>query len=403
MSSFSVRSDANRSAILAHLGAQGPASRAELARALRVSPALVTRLTRDLIADGLVVELEFGPSSGGRPGQRLGLATSSGGAVGVKIAPDHLTLVEVAIDGSVQRTATSGFAASSPMAVTHLTEAVVAFVADAERSALVGIGVGLPGNVLAQSEGVVDSTQLGWTRAPVGQTLRDATGLPVLIDNNVNALALAESLFGAGRGHDDFLVVTIGSGIGGGIVASGAIVRGHSGIAGELGHIPVVEDGPLCQCGARGCLEAIIGQDALVERARSESIIAIDAGIDALAAAADDGSAPARRLYLDAGRLLGRAVAGVTNTLDPELIVILGEGVPAWSHWVVGFEPALRSSVIPRKRGVGVVVEQWQDDRWAQGAAALVLSTPFDADGISGEQGRLVRERLIGSIGGDRR
>lgn len=402
MSSISPRSDVNRSAILSRIGAHGPASRADLARALGISPALVTRLTRELIADGLLVELEHSPSRGGRPAQRLGLATRSGGAIGIKIAPDHLTLVEVSIDGRVVRTHTDPFDASAPVAVGRLADAAAAFIAGAEHSALVGIGVGLPGNVLDQSEGIVDSTQLGWSQAPVGSALRAATNLPVLIDNNVNALALAESLFGAGRGHADFLVVTIGTGIGAGIVASDAIIRGHSGNAGEIGHIPVVEDGPECQCGAHGCLEAIIGEQALVAQAVSEGTIPAGAGIGALQEAADDGDAAALALFSAAGRHLGRVVAGLTNTLDPELIVILGEGAKAWEHWSQSFEPALRSGVIPRKRGVGVVVERWQDDRWAQGAAALVLSTPFDAEGISGDQGQLVRERLISSLAGER-
>lgn len=401
MAISSARTDTNRAATLAHIGAHGATSRADLARGLGLSPALITKLTRDLLEDGLLTELEHSPSRGGRPALLLGLTAGSFGAIGVKVAPDHLTLVEVDLGGAVTRTATEQFDASHTMALARLAATVSAFCSGSTHANLLGIGVGLPGNVLEQSEGVVDSTQLGWSQLPLGLTLRNATGLPVLIDNNVNALALAESLFGTGRGHENFLVVTIGTGIGAGIVAGGNVVRGHSGNAGEIGHIPVKENGPRCQCGSLGCLEAIIGQSALIETARREGVIGEDAGIAALANVASGGNEAAQRIFAEAGHLLGRAIAGVVNTLDPELIVILGEGAESWNHWSMGFEPALRSSVMPRKRGIEVAVEGWQDDRWAQGAASLVLATPFDADGASGEQGRLVRARLIESIAGD--
>jgi hypothetical protein len=88
----------------------------------------------------------------------------------------------------------------------------------------------------------------------------------------------------------------------------------------------------------------------------------------------------------------------VVNTLDPEVLIIMGEGVAAWPHWMYGFEPAFRSCLVPAKQGVPVAIETWQDDRWAQGAACLVLSTPFDAEGLTGDQGRWVRERLANPI-----
>ena len=85
----------------------------------------------------------------------------------------------------------------------------------------------------------------------------------------------------------------------------------------------------------------------------------------------------------------------VVHTLDPEIVILLGEGTVSWPHWSFGFEPAFRASLLPARRGVGVAVESWQDASWAQGAAALVLATPFDADGVSGDQGQLVRDRLV--------
>ncbi|QYM64731.1 ROK family protein [Microbacterium sp. Se5.02b] len=253
---------------------------------------------------------------------------------------------------------------------------------------------GRAGDVDDQSLGNVDSTQLGWSHVPLGDVLRRELALPVLVENNVNALAMAELLHGQARGHDNVLVVTIGTGIGAGIIADGSVLRGHGGGAGEIGHLPTQEDGPRCSCGADGCLESLIGEGALVSAARTRGIIGEAAGMSTLRGRADAGDTAAQELFSHAGHLLGRALAGVANAIDPEILIILGEGVEAWNHWSYGFEPALRSGLMPRKRGIPVAVETWQDDRWAQGAASLVLATPFDAAGRTGEQGRLVRERL---------
>jgi predicted NBD/HSP70 family sugar kinase len=389
-----IRSDVNRSAILARLGAQGPASRAELARSLGVSPALVTQLTRDLIADGLLVELEQAPSQGGRPARLLGLAASAGRAIGVKVASDHVAFVEVGIDGSVIRSSSEPWDASSPLAVADLIELLARFIGDRGDAPLLGIGVGLPGTVDEQGRGVVDSTQLGWNQVQLGEALRRALDLPVLIENNVNALSHTERLFGQARQHRDALVVTIGTGVGAGIIVDGVVMRGAAGGAGELGHLPVQQDGPLCQCGNHGCLEAIIGEAALIATAQERGVIGPAAGMPALRAAADAGDPEAQRVFGDAGHLLGRAIAGAVNLLDPEAVILLGEGVAAWPHWAFGFEPAFRTALVPAKRAVPAVVETWQDEAWAQGAAALVLATPFDSGGVAGRQGELVRERL---------
>ena len=390
-----ARTDVNRSAILAHLGAHGPASRADLARALNVSPALMTALTKDLLADGLLVELEHSPSQGGRPARMLGLVSSAGRAIGVKVVADHVAFVEVGIDGAVKRSASEPFDASARTFLADLTELLRRFIAGGSHERLLGIGVGVPGSVDSQGNGLVDAPQLGWQQVPLGSTLRREFALPVLVENNVNALAVAERLYGVGRQFQNFLVVTIGTGVGAGIVVDGVVLRGNAGSAGEIGHIPVTEDGPLCACGNRGCLETFIGEAALVREARDHGVIGERSGMSALRSAADAGDAAATAIFSRAGHRLGRALAGVIHTLDPETVIVLGEGTAAWTHWSFGFEPALRSSLMQSRRGIAVAVETWQDESWAQGAAAIVLATPFDSEGQAGDQGRLVRERLV--------
>jgi predicted NBD/HSP70 family sugar kinase len=389
------RGDLVPSGIVALLGTRGPTSRTDIARSLGLSPATVTQVTKDLIARGVVEELESVPSNGGRPARLLGLVTQAGVALGAKVTADHVAVVTVELDGTVRSTRSHPYDPSSSEAIPQLGRILAAEVAGLDDR-LLGVGVGVPGSVDSQASGIVDAPTLSWRAVPVGPVLRQAVGTPVLVDNDVNTLAAAERLYGIGRDHSAYLVVTIGRGIGCGIVVDGGIYRGANGGAGEIGHIPVWASGdpgtePLCTCGSTGCLEAYIGAEGLVRTARARSGIE---SLDELLRAATNGDAAARQVYAEAGELLGRALAGVIHTVDPEVVVLLGEGVDGWEFWQTGFEPSFRRSLLPARRGVPVVVEPWTEDQWARGAASLVLASPFDSTGNGGEQSRLVRARL---------
>jgi predicted NBD/HSP70 family sugar kinase len=143
----------------------------------------------------------------------------------------------------------------------------------------------------------------------------------------------------------------------------------------------------------------------LVRIARERSVIAGDAGIRELTDAADAGDVEAQAVFGEAGHTLARVLAGVVQVFDPEIVVLLGEGTAAWPHWAFGFEPEFRSSLLATRRGIPLALEAWTDESWAQGAACLVLSTPFDSVGLAGEQGRLVRSRLadLGTLDGGSR
>ncbi len=388
-----------QSAILGVLGTRGATSRADLARLLDVSSASITQLSKILIARGLVAELDTTPSNGGRPARLLGLVRSAGTAVGVKVTADHLAVVQVGLAGTIESSATIPFASGRPDALDRLTHLLQDTVG-ALSGHLLGIGVGIPGSVDSRPSGIVDAPTLGWSDARVGPSLRARLGLPVLVENDVNALAVADRLYGAGREHRSYLVVTIGRGVGCGVVIDGVVHRGASGGAGEIGHVVVDPEGPVCECGSRGCLETLVGDDALVRAARERGAIGPRGGVRQLRSAARSGNAVARGVYAEAGRVLGRALAGVVQVLDPEIVVLLGEGIAAWTFWEPDFEFAFRSSLMPSRRGVPFVVEPWSDEKWALGAAALVLSAPFDMVGVGGDQGRLVRARLAGRASG---
>ncbi len=232
------RGDLVPSGIVGLLGTQGPTARTDIARALGLSPATVTQVTKDLIARGLIEELESVPSKGGRPSRLLGLLRDAGVALGAKVTADHVAVVTVELDGTVRSSTEHAYDPSTPDAIERLGQLLAKEVAGLDDR-LLGVGVGVPGAVDSQASGVVDAPTLGWQSAQVGPVLRTAIGTPVLVDNDVNTLAAAERLYGIGRDHSSYLVVTIGRGIGCSIVVDGAIYRGANGGAGEIGHIPV--------------------------------------------------------------------------------------------------------------------------------------------------------------------
>ncbi|MBP2326996.1 putative NBD/HSP70 family sugar kinase [Kibdelosporangium banguiense] len=389
----SPRGDLVPAGILGLLGTQGPTARADIARSLGLSPATITQVIKDMLARGLVEELASVPSRGGRPARLLGLVARTGAAIGAKVTADHVALVTVELDGSVRTSTVHPFDPRDPASVGDILATVL-------DDSVLGVGVGVPGSVDAQASGIVDAPTLGWHDMKLGQRLRDRLGVPVLVDNDVNTLAAAERLYGVGREHSSYLVVTIGRGVGCGIVIDGAIYRGAAGGAGEIGHIPLTDDGPRCGCGAVGCLEAYIGSTGLLSAARASGVVGPRGRLSTLLKAARDGDQAAREVYAQAGRLLGRTLAGVVHTVDPEVVVLMGEGVDAWEFWQPGFEATLRKRLLPARRELPVVVEPWSEDQWARGAASLVLVSPFDSAGTGGEQSRMVRDRLGSPSGG---
>jgi predicted NBD/HSP70 family sugar kinase len=388
--------DLNRAAILGLIGEEGPIARVEIARRLALSPAAVTDITRKLVDEGLVRQVEQGPSSGGRPPILLGLVGAAAQAIGAKIAPDHLALVRVDLNGDVLARRTEPFAAQGADALERLTGRLQRAVAEAGRGPgrLLGVGLGVPG--IVDAGGSVNAPIVGWSGLAVGPLLHGSLRVPILLDNDVNTLAVAERLYGRGRGIDHFVTVTIGRGVGLGIVVGGDLYRGFGGGAGEFGHLPVVDDGPVCECGKHGCLEAFVADPALARQAIARGIVAADhpEPVAALRAVADAGDDQALAIYAQAGSLLGRAVGGLVNILSPQLILVSGEGTQAWTHLAAAFDRALRKAAFPPLRGVQVEVDPWDDTKWARGAAALVLRATFSAPLYERQPEDAVRERL---------
>ncbi len=392
--------DLNRAATLAIIGDQGPIARAEITRRLTLSPATVTGVTRDLVAEGLVRVVDQAPSNGGRPALLLGLVGGAAHALGAKIAVDHLAIVRVDLEGEVLDRFERPFDVTDPGALDRLGNLLADAVArsGAGSPRLLGVGMGVPGIVDTQ-RGLVDAPVLGWEHLPLGPVMADRLGVPVLVDNDVNTLAVSERLYGRGRGVDHFLTVTIGRGVGLGIVIAGDVYRGARGGAGEFGHVRFVEDGPPCICGKTACLEALVADPALIREGRA---LGLSDGhgngsadeVERLRALAEAGNPAARAIYERAGAILGRAVAGLVSVLNPQLVLVSGEGTLAWPLLAGAFDDALRHNAFGPLRDVAVEVDPWDDAKWARGAAALILRATFSAPLYERQAEDAVRARL---------
>jgi len=379
VASVGLTRDVNRAAIFWTIGTAGPIARATIARRLNLSPATVTAVTRQLLDQGLIRVAKRSQSPRGRPALLLEVVGDAARAFGAKVAADHVVGVCVNLEAEIVKQYEAPLDAASPGAVAELAAILSSWLEESETPApTLGLGLGISG-LVDPSAGSVQSPLLGWHDVPLAALLQKRLNVPVFIDNDVNTLAIAERLYGRGRASENFLTVTIGRGVGLGIIAGGDIYRGHRGGAGEFGHTTAVDDGPLCACGKRGCVEAIVADPALVAEARRARLLRRNDGIDRLRALADAGNERAVAVFARAGAVLGRAVGNLVNVLSPALVLVSGEGTQAWAHIGAPFESALSNTVFGPLRPVRVEIDPWDDAKWAVGAATLVLRASFAA------------------------
>lgn len=370
------------------LGRAGPMHRTALARQLGVSPATITEVTRELLELGLIRNAGKQPSNGGRPAELLALVPESGRLLGVKVASDHASGVVVDLAGGVVGSFEAPFDAHTADLVDALEVLLAEWIGD---NRLLGVGLGVPGMV--DGRGRVTAPTLGWVGIELGAQLQQRLGLPVIVENDVHTLAVAESLYGHGAEVDDFIVVTLGRGVGLGVVISGELHRGARGGAAEIGHITVDPAGPRCGCGRSGCLEAYASAPAMVDRAVEEGLVGRGATIEDLF-----DLPTAAHIFEQAGVHLGRTVATVVTLLAPQMILVSGEGVSYWDRLQRAFDSGFRAAVIAAHADVPVVVDRWEDLDWARGAASLLARTVFSPSSSDGTVERLVRSRLTSAV-----
>jgi predicted NBD/HSP70 family sugar kinase len=323
----------NRAAVLRRVVLAGETTRARIATDCALSQATVTNVVAELIREGLVEENGSLPSDGGRPIARLRPAGGGAYVIGADVG-EHGVTVELfdlslrPVDRVFRQLATR--VASPSRVAGALTEAVAEIRAanPAANAALIGIGLGLPGVVDTADDGTttIYAQSLGWRPAALDEVFGQM-GVPTFADNGAKTLAMAEMWFGAARGRSHSIVVLVGRGLGIGVIAGGRLLRGTSSSAGEWGHTKVSIGGPICQCGAAGCLEAYVGGDAVIRRWRAagaEVTGSDEEGFANLIAAADAGDAIAGRVLDETVEILGLGLANLVNLFNPEQIVVGG-------------------------------------------------------------------------------
>lgn len=325
---------ANRSAILRELLFAGESTRQGLAGRTGLSAATVGLVIADLLAEGLVHDVGTQESNGGRPRTLVRMAPDGGVAIGVDVG-ERGVRVE-AFDLAWQRRADVFLAAEpggpDPAAVVASIVAAVGTVLDAAETGsgeLLGIGVSVPGIVERGDDSLVHAVGFGWEGVPLGQLLRRAIDAPVVVDNGAKTMGQAEMWFGAGRGAADAVIALLGIGVGAAVFTDGRLYRGSQSSAGEWGHAPIVVGGEPCRCGSRGCLEAYVGELALLRKWASldpdgSGADAIDTDrLQALFAAAMDDDA-AGQVVEQMAEHLGAGLATLINLFNPQRIVLAG-------------------------------------------------------------------------------
>ncbi|WNO76105.1 ROK family transcriptional regulator [Streptomyces sp. AM8-1-1] len=367
------------SAVFITVLSQGPLTRVELARRTGLSSAAVTKAVRPLIEAGYVIETEGDGmrASLGRPANPVQVDGGRALFIGVKVTGDEVIAVLTDLCCRIRTARHAPFTTQRPADVIGLIAALTEELAAEAQGlgvAVQGVGVAVSGDV-DRSAGVVHySPFLGWRDIALAELVSAATGLPVTVDNDVRALTIAEQWFGGGVGCANFAVVTVGAGIGCGLVVDGRVVSGSHGVAGEIGHLPIDPQGPVCHCGNTGCVEAIASDSAILRRIREDTGRPVADSAEALELA-HAGAAGAREAYARAGEAIGRAIGAVVNLLGPERVIISGEGLAAYDLFAEHIRDAFGAAAFGAAARCEVTTRPLPFEEWARGAAAAAIQT----------------------------
>ncbi|HEY8281231.1 MAG TPA: ROK family transcriptional regulator [Leifsonia sp.] len=369
--SWTPETGASRSVALEVL-INGPLSRSDIARRLDLSPGSLTRLSAPLIESGLLVETgESTEGRTGRPSRPLDIVPHSRHFIGMKLTADDVQGVATDLRANV-------IAADRAVLTSRDPESVADAIAGvAERLArkvpgVTALGVGLGGRI-AHNSSVASAAFLEWEDVPLVPMIEERTGISTVIENDVVAFTEAEHWFGYGRGLDRFAVITLGAGIGYGLVIHDGIVADDDTGIGLIGHWPLDPFGPLCPAGHRGCARSVLTQHAITHEVGTA--LGREVGYDEALDLAAAGEPAARRVVDDAGRGLGRLLAAVANLTVPERIILGGEGVRLVEVARSAIEEGIAADRDPRAKRLDLIATPGDNLEWCRGAAVIAIQT----------------------------
>ncbi|WP_019586581.1 ROK family transcriptional regulator [Deinococcus apachensis] len=362
----------NLSSVLIAIHHLQPVSRTDLAAKLNLTAATLTNLVGELTSLGFVEETQSPHRQIGRRPRLLTLNPATAHFVGVEISRTRVQALYVDLGGTIHGRVTCPLPAQQPGRFVLQTTIDAVRAVTEGRPPIVGIGVGVPGPIDLERGMVLTPTNFGgWAHVPLTGLLQGEFGVPVFIDDDARTAALGEHALGAGQHVPNMLYVSLGKGIGSGLILNGSLYRGTHGLAGEIGHTVLDVRGPRCDCGNHGCLETLASIPAVLQRARDVGL-SVD-GIEQLLKAATGGNAAAATVLEDTRTYLSAALVSAVNFCDPDLIVVGGALVQAWPGLVPRLGASVRGHSFQQvSSDVQIVASATGEDAAALGAATLV-------------------------------
>ena len=369
--------DINRQIVLNYVREREPISRATIARETALQRSTISEIIEALTGEGLVEEIGEGKSTGGRRPTLLRLRTVGAIAIGVNITPTYTTVASSDLAGVVVQQEAFPTDPAPERTFSRIIEIIRKF---SDQGSIEGVGVSIPGLVNPATGKVIFVPYFKWRDLPIAETISQSTGLPVTIDNDANAVALAELWFGRPEVRDarDFIFVLVADGVGTGIIFDGQVYRGVRGAAGEFGHMIVGSNAPVpCSCGNDDCWEAFASERAATARYQRLSGASSAPDFETLIERALAGEQEAKTALTETARYLAIGISNLVVGFSPEAVIVGGAITRAWSLIEKTLTEKIERSVRRGLPSARILRSTLNGDPTLMGALSLVLTSKF--------------------------
>ncbi len=369
--------DINRRVVLNLIRTRQPISRADLARLCGLQRSTISLIVEQLIQERWVLEGPTGRLPRGRRPTFLRL-NNDRAIIGVDIRPSQITVALADVNGKFTSQETLETPRDPDVGLKETIAAIRRASQNARDKKIEGVGISLPGRCSKESGKLVFAPNLRWPETDIRGPIEKATGLEVELENAANACVLAAVWFDHVR-DKNLVVVTVSEGIGAGVLANGKLVRGRSGMAGELGHVPLDREGPACGCGSRGCWEVFASNRAGLRYYEETAAAPQGLSFPELLTRAEGGDIRALNAVEKMARYLGLGMRMIVVALAPERIIVLGDLTRSWRLFGSIIEAEVRAQILPG--GSMPIVQPANEDGMARlrGAVALMIQKHFSA------------------------
>ena len=371
--------DINKQIVLNYVRVRAPISRAEIARETSLQRSTISAIVEDLKTQGFIEEIGTGDSTGGRKPTLLKLKAGTPVAIGIDVTPRTTTVVVADLEGNILES--DKFPTSSD--IEYMNSQIlgkISAVVKRHPKAGLEVGISIPGIADQRTGSILYIPYFQWANWDIGNRIKEQFGLPVVVDNDANAVALAELWFG----HEDvrkarnIILVFVGEGIGTGIIIDGEVYRGEKGAAGEFGHMYISDNAPVaCSCGRSDCWEAHASEKAIVKRYNNGQTESGSIDIEQLIGLAKNGERRATSVLKDSAKYLGIGISNLIIGFSPEVVIVSGSMVRAWDVIKDEIQVLADRSIRHEISATDIVPSTLGDEPTILGAISLVLARKF--------------------------